>query len=204
INADIPILGFYMVAPVLLFGFYLYLHLYLQRLWVALAALPAVFPDGKTLGAKTCPWVLDEFVAACLPRLEHHRSPLAALQQWLTVLLAWGSVPLILVLVWLRYLSARDEAGTLWHVACLAATVGAGIAFYALATTTLRGDRPPPFRRNGRIWTALLTTATLALGVGLGTLSGWAMRRASAGKFSARARSLLGYLGYHPFLDLRD
>src|SRR5262249_34041648 len=38
INADIPILGFYMVAPALLFGLYLYLHLYLLRLWEALAA----------------------------------------------------------------------------------------------------------------------------------------------------------------------
>ena len=44
INTAIPLAGFYLAAPLILLGVYFYLHLYLQRLWRDLAALPARFP----------------------------------------------------------------------------------------------------------------------------------------------------------------
>ena len=49
IGARVPVVGFYLLTTILLLGFYAYLHLYLQRLWEGLAALPAVFPDNRTL-----------------------------------------------------------------------------------------------------------------------------------------------------------
>jgi pentapeptide repeat protein len=68
-GTDIPIVGFYWVAPLVVLGAYLYLHLYLQRLWQALSKLPAVFPDGLALDEKAYPWLLTGLVRAHMVRL---------------------------------------------------------------------------------------------------------------------------------------
>src|SRR5262249_39613734 len=64
VGTEIPIVGFYIVAPLILFSFYLYCHLYLQRYWEGLAALPAVFPNGRSLDRRTYPWILSDLVHA--------------------------------------------------------------------------------------------------------------------------------------------
>src|SRR5579862_4161215 len=51
----LPFIPFYLFGPILIFGLYLFFHLYLQRLWDAMAAMPAIFPDGQRLDA-TLPW----------------------------------------------------------------------------------------------------------------------------------------------------
>src|SRR5262249_10903179 len=55
IQTSIPIVGFYVVAPLLLLGVYFYFHLYLQKLWDEMGSLPAIFPDGRPLQAKADP-----------------------------------------------------------------------------------------------------------------------------------------------------
>jgi len=62
IQTAIPIVGFFGVAPTILFAIYLYFHLYLQRLWNYLATMPAVFPDGISLDEKIYPWLLNGLV----------------------------------------------------------------------------------------------------------------------------------------------
>ena len=47
---DCPPQQFYLIAPFALFIVYLVFHFHLQRLWDLSLELPAVFPDGKTLG----------------------------------------------------------------------------------------------------------------------------------------------------------
>jgi hypothetical protein len=44
----LPMTGFYLGAPLVLFALYLRFHFLLLRLWGSIAALPAVFPDGQT------------------------------------------------------------------------------------------------------------------------------------------------------------
>ena len=59
IGTVIPIASFYMAAPLLLLGLYLYLHLYyLRPLWELLADLPTHFPDGRPLEKKASLWLL--------------------------------------------------------------------------------------------------------------------------------------------------
>jgi hypothetical protein len=53
INTQVPIVAFFIATPIVLLGVFIYFHIYLQRLWEALAKLPAVFPDGLTLDEKT-------------------------------------------------------------------------------------------------------------------------------------------------------
>lgn len=62
IGASIPIVSFYVVGPLILLLLYIYLHLHLQRLWERLADLPAVFPDGRSLGKRAYPWLLTGLV----------------------------------------------------------------------------------------------------------------------------------------------
>ncbi|HXO37426.1 MAG TPA: pentapeptide repeat-containing protein, partial [Candidatus Acidoferrum sp.] len=55
IQAAIPIVGFYVVAPLILLCLYFYFHFYLQKLWEELGSLPAVFTDGRELHKRTDP-----------------------------------------------------------------------------------------------------------------------------------------------------
>ena len=55
IGSQIPIVEFYMVTPVLLLGFYIYFHLYSQRLWQRLGALPAIFVGGDQSSCQSRP-----------------------------------------------------------------------------------------------------------------------------------------------------
>src|SRR5262249_61434046 len=45
----LPMSGFYLGAPLLLFALYLRFHFLLLSLWGNMASLPAVFPEGQTL-----------------------------------------------------------------------------------------------------------------------------------------------------------
>ena len=68
IQTGVPIAGFFVIAPIILFAAYLYFHIYLQRLWEGLADLPAVFPDGRPLDKRAYPW------RGYLPHRGAHRS----------------------------------------------------------------------------------------------------------------------------------
>ena len=68
IQATIPIVGFFYVAPLLLLCISLYFHFYLQRLLEEIASLPAVFQDGRPLQSKVDTWLMNELVHSRLRR----------------------------------------------------------------------------------------------------------------------------------------
>jgi uncharacterized protein YjbI with pentapeptide repeats len=139
IGTALPIVGFYLVAPVVLVALYFYFHLNMQRLWEALADLPAVFPDGRPLDKMADPWLLNGLVRAHFLRLRDERPPLSRMQQWLSIVLAWWVVPATLVLFWGRFLVRHDWVGIDLHVALLTASIGFGWMSYRLSRATLRG-----------------------------------------------------------------
>jgi uncharacterized protein YjbI with pentapeptide repeats len=140
IGTALPIVGFYLVAPVVLVALYFYFHLNMQRLWEALADLPAVFPDGRPLDKMADPWLLNGLVRAHFFRLRNERPPLSRLQQWLSILLAWWVVPATLVVFWARFLMRHHSFGTAVHIVLLTAAIGFGWVSYRLACATLRGE----------------------------------------------------------------
>ena len=146
IGTALPIVGFYTVAPIVLLAMYFYFHLNMQRLWEALADLPAVFPDGRSLDKRADPWLLNGLVSAHFVRLRRERPSLSRVQQWLSILLAWWVVPTTLFVFWGRFLPRHDWFGTLLHVWLLAVATGFGWMSYRLARTTLRGARREPYR----------------------------------------------------------
>ena len=57
LSAALPISGFFVVAPMIIFGMFLYLHVSMERLWERLIELPAIFPDGRPVD-RSGPWLL--------------------------------------------------------------------------------------------------------------------------------------------------
>jgi uncharacterized protein YjbI with pentapeptide repeats len=77
INTEVPIVGFYLIAPLVLTCVYAYLHFYLIHLWRSLADLPAIFPDGEALDDKAYPWLPICLVRAHAALLRRKRPPLS-------------------------------------------------------------------------------------------------------------------------------
>ena len=142
INTPIPIADFYWVGATILAAVYCYLHLYLLRLWRALATLPAMFPDGTALDEKADPWLLTGLVRALLPQafpLPPARIPgesalgfarlVARTVDLIRVLGAFCSEPLL-------------SSGLAWLALLFAFPTFFGQHTFRLARATLRGDVP--------------------------------------------------------------
>ncbi|WNM62467.1 pentapeptide repeat-containing protein [Candidatus Nitrospira neomarina] len=137
IQTAIPITPFFYVAPLILLGIYIWFHLYLQRLWEEMAALPAIFPDGKALDQKVFPWLLSGFIRAYIPLLKTNLPDLFGLQFIASLVLAWGLVPFILSEFWVRVIPTHDETFILTLASIFSISLGFGIYFFSLARLTL-------------------------------------------------------------------
>ena len=73
LSLPIPSVAVFNLTPILLVLLYIYLHLYLQRLWEEMATLPAIFPDGRPLDRAVYPWLLHGLVRVYNGRLQHDR-----------------------------------------------------------------------------------------------------------------------------------
>ena len=139
IQTKVPVAGFFWAAPYILLALYLYLHLYLQRLWDGLAELPAIFPDGRRLDQRAYPWLLIGLASAYVPRLARRRPTAWRLQFVLSLLSAWVLVPFTIALLWARYLPRHDLLGSGVILLALLIATWAGIASFRRCATTLQG-----------------------------------------------------------------
>lgn len=142
LHSEISIAGFYLVAPFLLLCVYIYLQIYLQRLWERLADAPAIFPDGRTLGMKASPWFFNGLLNSHAYHLREKNLPLARIQFWICFLLAWILLPIItLPAVWWRYLPKHDWFGTSIQISLMLIGIGFGTFTYLSCRSTLRNER---------------------------------------------------------------
>lgn len=139
IQAAIPIVGFYVVAPLILLCLYFYFHFYLQKLWEELGSLPAVFTDGRELHKRTDPWLLNDLVRSRFVKLKDGRPFLSYLQSWISIMLAWWIVPITLYWFWARFLRRHDLLWTSFHAVLVAASLFSAVQLYLIANSTLRG-----------------------------------------------------------------
>ena len=139
IGTKIPIAGFYWAAPFILLSLYVYLHIYLQKLWEGLAKLPAIFQDGAALNDKAYPWLLTCLTYLYVPRLRDRRPALWWLQVSLSVVAAWMLVPVTLWLFWWRYvprfdwLPAHGPALTFVQFFMVVLSIWIGTLYYQIA-----------------------------------------------------------------------
>lgn len=144
IGAQIPMLLFYVVAPSLLTGIFLYFQVYLQRLWESAATLPAFFPDGRSVDRKISPWLLTGLLREHYRLLQTRKPAFFAIQKVMVVFSTWMVVPFTCVTFWFSYLPPRSWTMTLYHSVLCTATIWISVFFYRTARLTMRqGQRPP-------------------------------------------------------------
>lgn len=153
----IPTSGFLKFIPIFILGMYVYLHIYIYRLWQILGQLPSVFYDGTPLDQAISPWLVTAYVRFYQKRGVKRPSVLGIAQKWVTVLLLWWLAPAVLVLIWARYLVRHDWAGTWLHIGFVAIAVFSAILLHRFAKADLfRRARPLESRRGQALGVAAL------------------------------------------------
>jgi hypothetical protein len=137
LGAELPVVGFYVVTPIILLGLFIYFHIYFQRLWETLTKLPAIFPDGRRLDEKSHPWLLNDLAARHFPRLRERALRLSALQSVLSILLGYCLVPFTLLALWMRFIRVDNWIVTGIQVAAIAIAVEIGSYNFRLIQTTV-------------------------------------------------------------------
>jgi uncharacterized protein YjbI with pentapeptide repeats len=216
IGRALPLVGFYLIAPVLLLAFYIYSHLYLQRLWERLAELPAVFPDGRTLD-KTGPWLLMGLMRNHFKWLRENRPALSSLETALQRLIAYWVVPATLLLFWVRYLTRQDLHSAMLHVVLIVSAIALATFLPGLVGRTLRAERQPSpnLKTVFRNW-KIQSSAGAILGIGIilsllsfGLILGVPHDTGRAPEFGATnirrwAANVAWKIGYSPFADIAE
>ena len=214
IEASIPLYLFYLVVPVILLALYLYLHLQLLDLWQEVAALPAVFPDGKAISQKISPWLLAVLVRSFSRAHRWDRSP-RILARGISLALTWWIAPLTLAVFWLRYLPKHDLIGSILQVALIGLGSFLGVWSHQRTLEILSHGRQH-FSFSAALAAGILVFAG-GLIVSYGAIAGideWAeASRTPAGPVSRSAilrplrtaiPSALAALGERAFADMKD
>ena len=137
-----PLDAVYLLGPALLLGLYVWLHLYLQRLWESVSTLPAVFPDGRLLD-RLLPWFAAQVARAYLKWLQSGNRVLVALEAAISAIVLYWIVPATMILFWGRYLTFQDFRGTALHVLLVVAASLAAVYFSRAMKRTLGGSAAP-------------------------------------------------------------
>jgi len=214
VGRALPMMGFYLGAPILLVCLYLRFHFLLLRLWGNMAAMPAVFPDGQTL-ERDGPWYLMGVVRRHFRWQRDSRSPFAVLETVLSTLLAYWVVPITVLVFWLRYLVRQDLHGTVLHVFLLTLSVAAATCLPAIVTRVLGpGELQFPKTNNlvRLVWRTArpaMITGCVLLALSLGVVLGLPADADVAPEYSrANLRRLparlFQSLGYRPYANITE
>jgi uncharacterized protein YjbI with pentapeptide repeats len=214
--AALPIAESYLIVPVALFICYLLFHFHLLQLWESVHELPAIFPNGDPLGEGQ-PAIIVGLLRTHFRWMNPDPSSARLVERALALLLAYGVVPLTLLLFWARYLSRQEIHGTILQLGL--AVVACGIAVYA-STKVGRPQEHGEFesRWSRRLAAKIRATSPvktaavlggLLLFLSAGTIAGAPHDHARAPRFGASnirrwAPTLFAWLGYDPYADLTE
>jgi uncharacterized protein YjbI with pentapeptide repeats len=210
----LPMTGFYLGAPLVLFALYLRFHFLLLRLWGSIAALPAVFPDGQT-PERDGPWFLMGLIRKHFRWPRDGRSPLAVLETAISMMLGYWVVPATLLLFWVRYLVRQDFRGTLLQVLLITVSVATATGLPDIVSRVLRSGEIRIANSKNFFRLALLTTrAALVTGgvlliISVGVIRGLPADQDIASEHSSAsirrwASELFQSVGYRPYADLTE
>ena len=214
--AALPIAESYLIVPVALFICYLLFHFHLQQLWESVQELPAIFPNGDALGEGQ-PAIIVGLLHTHFRWMNSDASSTRLVERALALLLAYGVVPITLLLFWARYLTRQEIHGTILQAAL--AVVATGIAIYA-STKVGRLQEHWEFERKWTRRLAAKVRATnpvkvaavlggLLLLLSAGTIAGAPHERSRAPRYGTAnirrwAPTLFAWLGYDPYADLTE
>ena len=148
VNISVPTVSFFIVAPALTAALYVYLHIYLHNLWVALARCPPRL--GKDpLEVRAYPAMLCSAALAIRRRLRSETGEPVEGSRAATImicgLMVWLLGPLVLAVLWWRSMPYHHEWLTLWAGFSLGITVIAGGASLFDLFYLMRFGRPFSF-----------------------------------------------------------
>jgi uncharacterized protein YjbI with pentapeptide repeats len=116
LGAALPISGFYVVMPLVIFGLFLYLHVSMERLWERLIELPAIFPDGRPVD-RSGSWLLMTLFRRRFHGWTGNQASPSVLESVIPLLLAYVVVPATLLMFWARYLIMQDLRAAMLQIA---------------------------------------------------------------------------------------
>jgi uncharacterized protein YjbI with pentapeptide repeats len=210
----LPMSGFYLGAPLLLFLLYLRFHFLLLRLWGTLAELPSVFADGQT-AEKGGPWFLVGLIRLHSRWSKENLSPLLVLETFLAAVLVYWTVPMVLFLFWVRYLVRQDFRGTLLHVLMVTAAVGGATGLPFLVSRLLRQGELRKKKTKNLVRMVLKSLrASIAAGIillllSIGVIHGLPTEKTvhpeiAQGSILRWASGLLQSTGYRPYGEITE
>jgi len=116
LGAGLPISGFYVVMPLVIFALFLYLHVSMERLWERLIELPAIFPDGRPVD-RSGSWLLMTLFRRRFHGWTGNQASPSVLESVIPLLLAYVVVPATLLMFWARYLVMQDLRAAMLQIA---------------------------------------------------------------------------------------
>lgn len=215
-TAALPTEEIYLIAPVLLFILYFTFHFHLQRLWNAALELPAVFPDGHALG-QTAPRIIAGLLRAHFRWMNQDGAGTLPVEKIISLLLAYGVAPLVLLLYWARYLTLQDIHGTILQA--LLASAAAGMTLYAMTRVGRPQEKWAIEEKRSRRFTGKLKRINIAALTGgfcafllllsVGTIKGIPREKALAPQFMSIdirrwGPSFLWLFGFDPYAKVPE
>ncbi len=214
--AALPTAESYLIVPVALFILYLLFHFHLQRLWDSVMELPAIFPDGHTLGDRG-PGMISGLLRTHFRWMNPDPTSTRLVEKGVSLLAAYWIVPATLLLYWARYLTRQEIHGTILQA--LLVVIATGIAAY----TTTKVGRPQERWAFEKKWAQRMIAKIKAinpisvasvLGVVLlllsaGTIAGVPHDHSRAPQYGATsirrwAANAFWWLAYDPYPDLTE
>ena len=143
IQVNVPLVWFYYFAPLILTVLFVYFHLYLERFWRGVSRLPLRHPDGRGLDDYVYPWLIScAVIRGEIRELSVPQRLSARLQAWLSLLLGWGLVPIVLLFYWGRYAVTHDRWGSMLHVVLVLLSVNFAMRYLFKARNALHRMSP--------------------------------------------------------------
>jgi uncharacterized protein YjbI with pentapeptide repeats len=211
-----PTAELYLIFPVALLTLYVLLHFQLLRMWDSVQQLPAIFPDGRTLGDDQ-PGVITGLLRAHFRWMNPEPSTSNVTERSLWQLAAYWVTPLTLLLFWARYLTRQEIHGTLLQA--LIAAAATGIAFYATTRVGRRQEKwAVEWRQAQRVVEKIKAINPMKLAgvlgfililLSAGTIEGVPHEHSRAPQYSAAsirrwAPTVFWSLGFDPYADLTE
>ena len=212
----VPTAESYLIVPVAIFIAYLLFHFHLQRLWDSVMELPAIFPDGQTLGDRG-PGIITGLLRTHFRWMNPDPTSTRLVEKGVSLLAAYWIVPATLLLFWARYLTRQEIHGTILHA--LLVVISTGVAAYATTKVGRAQERWTVEKK----WTQRLVTRLKAINpisvaavtgvvlmlLSVGIIAGVPHDRTRAPQYGATnirrwASNAFWWLAFDPYADLTE
>lgn len=123
LQKEMPIDLFFVVAPLLLAGLYLYFHLYLRQIWAQFAEIPDKTVDGVSWEVRVYPWIILKAARVFAYKRFHDLEAVEWLQALLPFVLGWCTIPAVLFLTWWKCLDLNSWPMSSLHISCVIVSI---------------------------------------------------------------------------------